>query len=130
MQKKNKNILLELFFYIVFSVLILIAIEIFNTQNNKFIPYQLVYAAIFNVIVCILIGMYINSINRNISFKNFKFNISRFLIFIGCLIVIVLLWAFYGYLPKIITSYFTIVHYLISIYAGANLLSALFDIYS
>jgi len=106
------------------SVLIIYVKGIFDDNLYKY--DNLLISTILNVCVAIIIGGFINAINKKFTYKIIKFKISNFIIFICCILVISLLWILYGYLPNILTKNLTVIIYLLSLYAGANLFSSLF----
>lgn len=124
MKSEYKRIIIEILVFILMSVLIIYVKGILDDNLYKY--DSLLISTILNVCVAIIIGGFINAINKKFTFKIIKFKISNFIIFICCILVISLLWILYGYLPNILTKNLTVIIYLLSLYAGANLFSSLF----
>jgi hypothetical protein len=76
------------------------------------------------VLLSFALGILINSINKNFTLKTLKFNLFYFIVSLICLVCIVLLYALYEFLPQFFIQNLSIVQFLLSVYAGANLFSA------
>lgn len=124
MKSEFKRIIIEILIFILFGVLIIYAKGTFDDNLYKY--DSLLISTILNVCVAIIIGGFLNAINKKVTFRRIKFKIFNFIIFICCILVISLLWILYGYLPNILTKNLTVIIYLLSLYAGANLFSSLF----
>lgn len=122
----TKKILFNLSFHIISLIIILIAIyskSFFN--DGEFMRGNNIKILIFmNSFILLIVGMLINSIGKSI--QEFKIKPSYILLFFILVVLFILLWLIYPYLPAIIANNINIISFLLAIFAGAFLFSGIF----
>lgn len=111
----------ELAVFAAFSFAAILALRFFTQERMVFLHYGCVVAA--QVIIAFFIGIFLNSVHKKLVFS---FQLYYLIVSIVCLVLIIPLYTFYEHLPLFIKMNFSEVQSFLSLYAGANLFSALF----
>ncbi|TQI65918.1 hypothetical protein LY85_0563 [Clostridium sp. KNHs216] len=85
-----------------------------------FHPYRVI---IVHIIILFLFGMFLNSINKKLVFRFALFYLAVSLL---CIVAIILLYVFYASLPQFFVQNLNTIQLFLSVYSGANFLSAFY----
>lgn len=112
----------------VFIVLFLVAIFLKNIFNNEWFcashAYELI---ILDLVIYFILGNFLSLGSRMMSLKNIHFHLHYFLVVLICMLLIVLCYILYNYLPAVIVNNLDTIDLFFASYAGANFPSIFFD---
>lgn len=107
--------------FVAFSIVTILAIRFFGQERMTFLHTN--YVIIAQIMIAFLLGALLNSVHKKLIFC---FKPYYLVVSLVCLILIIPLYAFYEYLPVFFALNVSYIQSFLSLYAGANLFSALF----
>lgn len=107
--------------FAVFSFVTILALRFFSQERIIFFHGS--YVIIAHVIITFLLGILLNSVHKKLAFS---FQPYYLIVSFVCLVLIIPLYTFYVDLPSFFKMNVSEIQSFLSLYAGANLFSALF----